>query len=69
MVSEELLSGFVVVFVDDFELRVFLEWELGLLDYWKFCEFDFFLICVIEDLVDLLVIKGIIWFIDLFQEV
>ncbi len=67
-VSEEPLDGFVSVPADDEELQAFLAAGAGLPEDQRFRESDSSLIRVIEDLVDLLAMKGVIRFTDLPPE-
>lgn len=67
-VSEEPLDGFVSVPADDAELQAFLAAGAGLPADQRFRESDSSLIRVIEDLVDLLAMKGVIRFTDLPPE-
>lgn len=67
-VSEEPLDGFVSVPADDAELQEFLAAGAGVPADQRFRESDSSLIRVIEDLVDLLAMKGVIRFTDLPPE-
>ena len=67
-VSEEALDGFVEVAVDDADLQAFLAAGSGVPADQRFRASDSSLIRVIEDLVDLLAMKGVIRFTDLPPE-
>ena len=67
-VSEEALDGFVEVQVDNADLQAFLAAGAGAPENERFRESDSSLIRVIEDLVDLLAMKGVIRFTDLPPE-
>ena len=67
-VSEEPLDGFVSVPAEDADLQAFLTAGTGLQVDQRFRQSDSSLIRVIEDLVDLLSMKGIIRFTDLPPE-